>query len=113
MIRIFFRSLSHHEANYPRISSQAYSAIVLVCLGYPDQTLAKSYAAIAEALRLAHPPVFSSELVTGHSAACTCWRQSSLGQAGSQLVRERPIRVSPSGVPRGNGSSRLSHGREW
>jgi hypothetical protein len=66
------RSISHHEANCPRVSSQAYSAIVLFCLGFPDQALAKSSAAIAEALRLAHPldlPRFRGEV--------RAWDQSS------------------------------------
>src|SRR5262249_24425455 len=33
--------------------------LMLVCLGYPDQALARSNAAIAEARRLAHPPSLS------------------------------------------------------
>ena len=87
MIRIFFRSLSHHEANYPRISSQAYSAIVLVCLGYPDQTLAKSYAAIAEALRLAHPPSLALSLSLDTLPLALVGDNRALDKRADQLVK--------------------------
>jgi class 3 adenylate cyclase/predicted ATPase len=48
---------------YPRVVSPGFLGIVLFCLGYPDQALARSEAAIAEARRLAHP----SSLVGGLS----------------------------------------------
>jgi predicted ATPase len=41
---------------HPHVNSQAFLALALFCLGYPDQALALSKAAIAEARRLAHPP---------------------------------------------------------
>ena len=50
---------------YPRIASQAFLAIVLFCLGFPDQALAWSSAAIAEARRLAHPPSLAVSLSIG------------------------------------------------
>jgi class 3 adenylate cyclase/predicted ATPase len=50
------RSLVYEIGIYPQVVSQAYLGIVLFCLGYPDQALARSSAAIAEAGRLAHPP---------------------------------------------------------
>ena len=47
------------------MASQAYLGIVLFCLGYPEQALARSKAAIAEAQRLAHPPSLASSLTNG------------------------------------------------
>jgi predicted ATPase len=40
----------------PYVNAQAILGSVLFCLGYPDQALARSNAAIAEAQRLAHQP---------------------------------------------------------
>jgi predicted ATPase len=45
--------------------SQGYLGIVLFCLGYPDQALAWSNAAVAEARRLAHPPTLAESLANG------------------------------------------------
>jgi hypothetical protein len=39
--------------------------IVLFCLGFPDQALAQSSAAITEARRLAHPPSLAGSLTLG------------------------------------------------
>jgi class 3 adenylate cyclase/predicted ATPase len=43
--------------------SQAYLGIVLYCLGFPDQALAQSSAAIVAARRLAHPPSLAVILI--------------------------------------------------
>ena len=43
------RSLAHQGGIHPPAVSQAVLGIVLLCLGYPDQALAQSNAAIAEA----------------------------------------------------------------
>ncbi|HJU19277.1 MAG TPA: AAA family ATPase [Stellaceae bacterium] len=53
--------ISHHSlvqqtAFHPQVISQAILSFVLFCLGYPEQALAQSNTAIAEAQRLAHPP---------------------------------------------------------
>jgi predicted ATPase len=48
--------LVHQAGVHPHVNSQAFLALALFCLGYPDQALALSKAAIAEARRLAHPP---------------------------------------------------------
>jgi len=66
---------------HPQVASQAFLAIVLFCLGYPDQALARSTAAIAEARRLAHPPSLAVSLTnaarllsfTGNDAALEEW----------------------------------------
>jgi predicted ATPase len=65
---ISHRSLVQKVAVYPHTGSQAFLGIVLFCLGYPDQALAQSNAAIAEARRLAHPPS-----LTGILSISTIW----------------------------------------
>jgi len=56
------RSLAHQFTTDPHVMSQAYLGIVLFCLGYPDQALVRSSAAIAEARSLAHPPFLAGSL---------------------------------------------------
>jgi adenylate cyclase len=69
------RSLGHRGGMHPQAFSQAWLGIVLLCLGFPDQALARSNAAIAEAQRLAYSAPFcfrSSEttqpLVSGRAS---------------------------------------------
>jgi predicted ATPase len=58
-------SLVHQAGIHPRINAQGYLAIVLFCLGLPDQALALSNAAIVEGQRLAHPPSLAGPLTAG------------------------------------------------
>jgi class 3 adenylate cyclase/predicted ATPase len=60
------RMLAHQAGIHPQVISQAYLANVLFCLGFPDQALARSNAAVAEAGRLAHRPSLAGSL----SLAC-------------------------------------------
>jgi predicted ATPase len=53
---ISHRSLVHQATIHPQVVAEAYLGIVLFCLGFPDQALARRSAAIAEARRAAHPP---------------------------------------------------------
>jgi predicted ATPase len=48
------RSLFHQIGFQPRVASQTFLEIVLLCLGFPYQALAQGNAAIVEARRLAH-----------------------------------------------------------
>jgi len=61
-------SLVQQVGVYPQVESQAFLGIVLFCLGFPDQALARSSAAIAEARRLAHPPSLAVSLAVGNAA---------------------------------------------
>jgi class 3 adenylate cyclase/predicted ATPase len=58
-------SLAHEAGQHPRVHSQATLGVVLFCLGYPDQALTQSSAAIAEAQVLAHPPSVAASLSLG------------------------------------------------
>jgi len=55
-------SLLHQADVHPRVISRAYLGDVLFCLGYPDQALMHSNAAVDEARRLAHPPSLAGSL---------------------------------------------------
>jgi predicted ATPase len=81
------RSLSHQVGSHPRVGSQAYLAIVLFCLGFPDQALAQSSAAIAEALRLAHPPALALSLSLGTLPLALVGDNLALDKRADQLVR--------------------------
>jgi class 3 adenylate cyclase/predicted ATPase len=62
---ISHRALVHQAGFHPHVDSQAFLGIALLCLGYPDQALARSNAAIAEARKLAHPPSLAVSLNMG------------------------------------------------
>jgi len=59
---ISHRSLAHQIGFSPRVSFHGYLGAVLVCLGYSNQALAQSSAALVEARRLAHPPTLAMSL---------------------------------------------------
>src|SRR5438128_2126792 len=58
-------SLGYQTGSDPRLGARGQLAIALFCLGFPDQALAQSNAAIAEARRLAHPPSLAVSLALG------------------------------------------------
>src|SRR5262249_50714223 len=50
------RSLVRQFGIHSQVVAPAFLGIALFCLGFPDQALARSSPAIAEARKLAHPP---------------------------------------------------------
>jgi predicted ATPase len=61
---------SHHllgpqTGSHPHVVAQGYLGVVSLCLGFPDQALVQTNAAIAEARRLAHSPTLASALMIG------------------------------------------------
>jgi DNA-binding winged helix-turn-helix (wHTH) protein/predicted ATPase len=70
----------------PQVLSQAFLGIVLFCLGYPDQALAQSRAAIAEARRLTHPPSLASALAIGAGLLSLGGDNAALGDRADELV---------------------------
>jgi class 3 adenylate cyclase/predicted ATPase len=58
-------SLGQQTGSHPQVVAQGYLGVVFLCLGFPDQALARSNAAIAEARRLAHSPSLASALMIG------------------------------------------------
>jgi predicted ATPase len=62
---VFQPSLVDQAGDDPHINSQTFLGIVLFCLGFPDQALAETKAAIAEALRMGHLPSLALSLTYG------------------------------------------------
>ena len=58
-------SLDQQTGSQPRVGARGQLGIALSCLGFPDQALAQSNAAIAEALTLAHAPSLAASLAMG------------------------------------------------
>lgn len=88
-------SLVHQTGSQSRVVAQGYLGIALFCLGFPDQALVRSDAAVSEARTLAHPPSL---------AACLAQRARLLSLVGddaalSQLARELIALASDQGFP--------------
>jgi len=64
-IQIPIIRLSIRPDSHPHVVAQGYLGVALLCLGFPDQALAHTNAAIVEARRLAHSPTLASGLVIG------------------------------------------------
>jgi len=80
------RSLVHHAGIHPHVTTQSFLGIVLFCLGHPDQALARSNAAIAEARRLAHLPSLANSLSDGTRLLSLLGDDAALGRRVDQLV---------------------------
>jgi predicted ATPase len=80
------RSLVDQIGTHPQNSSQSLLGIVLCCLGFPDQALAKSNAAIAEARTLAHPPSLASSLANGTIVLSLVGDNAALDERTEQLI---------------------------
>ena len=83
---ILHRSLLDHAAHRPDVHSQAELGIVLFCLGYPDQALARSNEAIGEARRLAHPPTLALSLALGTVLLSLVGDNAGLAERTDQLI---------------------------
>jgi class 3 adenylate cyclase/predicted ATPase len=66
--------------------SLGYLAHVLFCLGFPDQALARGSASIAEARRLAHPPMLAVNLAIVVRLLCLIGGDRALGARSEELV---------------------------
>jgi class 3 adenylate cyclase/predicted ATPase len=83
---IFHRSLGYLIGNDPKVNSLGYLGIVLFCLGFPDQALARSREAIGEARRLAHPPSLTFSLSIGTLPLSFAGDDAALNRQSKQLV---------------------------
>jgi len=79
-------SLLHQAEVHAQVQSRAYLGIVLFCLGYPDQALAQSDVAIAEAHRLAHPPSLAAGLSIGARLLSLAGDDALLNERTDELV---------------------------
>ena len=80
------RSLVHQAEVPPHVLSQAYLGNALFCLGFADQALARSNAAIAQALTLAHPPSLAFSSMMGTRLLSLIGDTAVLGERVDQLV---------------------------
>jgi predicted ATPase len=83
--------ISHHSlfqqvGSCPHVGAQAELGTVLFCLGFPDQALAQTNAAIAEARGLAHPPSLAMSLSMGARLLSLVGENAALDQLAGQLV---------------------------
>jgi class 3 adenylate cyclase/predicted ATPase len=83
---ISHRSLVQQVLLDPQVFSRACLGVVLFCLGYPDQALAQSNAAIAEARRLAHLPSLAVTLAWAALLLSLVGENAALGERADQLV---------------------------
>ena len=77
-------SLVHQTGSYPQVISQGYLAIALFCLGFPEQALARSNTAIAEAL--AHPPTLTVSLAQSARLLSLTGDNAALDERATQLI---------------------------
>jgi predicted ATPase len=82
---ISHRSLVHQPI-HPQIGVQGFLGLALFCLGFPDQALAQTNAAIIEARRLAHLPSFALSLSNGTRLLSLFAEPAALGELAEQLV---------------------------
>jgi class 3 adenylate cyclase/predicted ATPase len=80
------RSLVGQAGFGPRVGVRGFLGLALFCLGFPDQALAQSNAAIAEARRLAHPPSLAVSLTLGARVLSLVGDNAALDERADQLV---------------------------
>jgi class 3 adenylate cyclase/predicted ATPase len=80
------RSLARQAGIHPHVHAQGWLGVVLFCLGFPDQALAQSGAAIAEARRLAHPSSLAASLSFGAMLLSFVGDNPALDKRAEELV---------------------------
>jgi class 3 adenylate cyclase/predicted ATPase len=80
------RSLVHQVGIHPQAVAQVFLGIVLFCLGFPDQALAQSEAAAAEARGMAHRPSLAGILSLGATLLSLVGDDAALGERADQLL---------------------------
>jgi predicted ATPase len=79
-------SLVQHAGFHPHNNAQSLLGIVLLCLGYADQALARIRHAIAEARRLAHLPSLALSLANGVRIFSIVGDDAALNERTDELV---------------------------
>jgi class 3 adenylate cyclase/predicted ATPase len=80
------RSLVDQAGTHPQNNSRSILGIVLFCLGFLDEALARSSAAIAEARMLAYLPSLASSLSNGTTVLLLVGDDAALDERADQLV---------------------------
>ena len=83
---IAHRSLIRQAGDDPHVNALAVVGVVLFCLGYPEQALARSSAAIAEARKLGHLPSLAASLAYGARLHSLDGNDAALRERAGQLI---------------------------
>jgi predicted ATPase len=83
---ISHRSLVHDTGTDPRVATQVWLGLVLLCLGFPDQALVRSSTAIAEARKLNHTPSLAVSLSVGAVLLSLIGDDAGFGDLVDQLL---------------------------
>jgi class 3 adenylate cyclase/tetratricopeptide (TPR) repeat protein len=78
--------LVHQVGVHPHGSAHGFLGIALFSLGFPDQALARSSEAIAEARRLAHPPTLATGLTASARLLALVGDNVALNERAEQLL---------------------------
>jgi predicted ATPase len=92
---ISHRSLLHRAGLEPQIISQNWLGMVLFCLGFLDQASAQSNAVIAEARRLAHPPLLAGSLALVTRLLLLLGENATLDERADELLAANTERGFP------------------
>ena len=84
------KSLLHRAGLEPQVISQNWLAMVLFCLGFPHQASAQSNAVIAEARRLAHPPLLAGSLALVTRLLLLLGENATLDERADELLAALP-----------------------
>ncbi|MBV8505350.1 MAG: hypothetical protein JOZ11_06015 [Alphaproteobacteria bacterium] len=79
-------ALARQPRTRPKLVAQGHLGIVLFCLGFPDQALARSRVAIAEAQQLVHPRSLTVTLALGSRLLVLVRDSAALRQRADKLV---------------------------
>jgi class 3 adenylate cyclase/predicted ATPase len=82
----FHRSLAVQTGTHFQVVSQGWLGLVLLCLGFPEQALARCNAAVEEARRLADPPALAQSLNIGARVLSLVGDDAALDQWAGRLV---------------------------
>jgi predicted ATPase len=83
---VVHRSLVYQVGIHPHLNAQVFLGIILFCLGFPDQALVLSNAAIAEARKLAHAPTLAGNLAVNVRLLSLTGDYATLDERARQLV---------------------------
>ena len=79
-------SLAHQTGADLQVASQGWLGLVLLCLGFPEQALARSSAAVDKARQLAHLPSLAHSLSIGTRVLSLMGDDAALDKWAGQLV---------------------------
>jgi predicted ATPase len=79
-------ALGPQTGSHPHVVAEGYLGVVLLCLGFPDQALTRTNAAIAEARRLAYPPSLGSSLMISAIMLSLAGDNRALEERADELV---------------------------